>query len=162
MMKGEFHNIDPVWSPESGILILGSFPSRKSREEAFFYAHPQNRFWRMLATVLDRDVPKSVDEKKRLILDNGLALWDVLAYCEIELSKDGSIRNERPNDLNRILCGCRIRKILCNGRTAYSCFLKHDGQLGIPAVCMPSTSPANAACSFEKLVETWGKELREE
>ena len=97
------HPFPPLYDKDSKVLILGSFPSVKSREMKFFYGHPQNRFWKVIARIFDQENPTSIEEKKKLILDNNLALWDVIASCEIEGSSDSSIHDVIPNDLNRIL-----------------------------------------------------------
>ena len=111
-----YHPFGPLYNKESRILILGSFPSVKSREQNFFYGHPQNRFWKVIAALYEQPLPQTIEEKKQLILDNGLALWDSIASCEITGSSDSSIRNARANDINVILESCNIEKIYCNGR----------------------------------------------
>jgi len=154
------HPIPPVFDGNSKILILGSFPSVKSREENFFYGHPQNRFWRMLARIFDASVPQTVEEKKRLLLSNNIALWDVIASCDIEGSADSSIKNATPNDLSVILEIADITKIFVNGKTAekyYNRYIKP--KIKREAVCLPSTSPANAAWSFDRLVRVWREEI---
>lgn len=150
------HSIPPVFDEESNILILGSFPSVKSREEQFFYGHPQNRFWRVLAEVLGAPCPKTVDEKKGLLLEHRIALWDVIGACEITGSADTSIRNAVPNDLSVIFEAADIRSIYLNGKTAkqyYDRYLRD--RFSREGICLPSTSPANAAWSLERLVEIW-------
>ena len=150
------HPIPPVFDENSRILILGSFPSVKSREQQFFYGHPQNRFWRVLAGVLDCPVPGTVPEKKNLLLFHGIALWDVIARCEISGSADASIRNAVPNDLTEILRTGQIERIYCNGGTAAALYRKHLlPHTGMEAVTLPSTSPANARCSVNNLIEAW-------
>ena len=150
------HPIPPLWSPDSRCLILGSFPSVKSRQACFFYGHPQNRFWAVMAALTERPVPQSIEEKKRLILENGFALWDVIASCEITGSSDSSIRNVVPNDLQAILSGSRITRIFCNGATAHRLYRKYqEPQTHLPALCLPSTSPANAAWRLPELTERW-------
>ena len=151
-----FHPIAPVYDAHSRILILGSFPSVKSRESMFFYGHPRNRFWKVLAAVLECPVPTTVEEKRRLLLDNGIALWDVIASCEITGSADSSIRNVVPNDLRPILEQADIKTIFVNGKTAEKYFrMYQEPALGRPAVCLPSTSPANASWSLERLTQAW-------
>ena len=151
-----FHPIAPVYDAHSRILILGSFPSVKSREAMFFYGHPRNRFWKVLAAVLECPVPTTVEEKRRLLLDNGIALWDVIASCEITGSADSSIRNVVPNDLRPILEQADIKTIFANGNTAEKYFrMYQEPALGRPAVCLPSTSPANASWSLERLTQAW-------
>ena len=154
------HPIPPLFSPDSERLILGSFPSIKSREAMFFYGHPQNRFWRILAALYDAPVPKSIEEKTRLILDHGLALWDVIASCEIVGSSDSSITNAVANDLRPILAGSRVTQIFCNGTTSYRLYGRYIQPVtGIEAVYLPSSSPANATWSLDRLIETWGEKL---
>ena len=150
----EQHNIPPVWNEHSRVLILGSFPSVKSREGRFFYHHPQNRFWKVLAAVLDCPVPKTVEEKTAMLLRHRIALWDVIASCEITGSSDSSIRNAVPNDLSQI--HAPIAAIFCNGQTAHKLYQKHlRAQTNREATLLPSTSPANAAWTQEKLTEYW-------
>ncbi len=152
------HPIPPLYDENSRILILGSFPSVKSRETAFFYGHPQNRFWRVLAAVFDCDVPKTVEQKKKLVFDNGLALWDVIGGCDVQGSSDSTIKNTVPNDLSVILDNADIKMIFANGRTAEKYYNKYTKPItGIDIECLPSTSPANAAWSFERLTESWNK-----
>ena len=150
------HPIEPVFDENSKVLILGSFPSVKSREAQFFYGHPQNRFWRVLAAVFEDAVPESTETKKACLLAHGVALWDVIASCEIAGSSDATIRNVSVNDVGRILDTAQIRTIFVNGKTAekyYNRYLRPV--LGRDAVCLPSTSPANASWSMERLVEAW-------
>ncbi|MBE6623871.1 MAG: DNA-deoxyinosine glycosylase [Ruminococcaceae bacterium] len=150
------HPFPPLYNKNSKVLILGSFPSVKSREEMFFYGHPQNRFWKVISAVFECDVPKTVEEKKRLLLKNGIALWDVIESCEIVGSSDSSIKNVKVNDLSKIFTEADIKKIFVNGKTAEKYFKKYiKTQIKRDAVCLPSTSPANAAWSFERLVEEW-------
>ena len=150
------HEIPPLYDAHAKILILGSFPSVKSREGHFFYNHPQNRFWRMLAAVTGEETPGSIPEKRAFLLRNGIALWDVIASCEIQGSSDSSIRNVVPNDIRPILETADIRQIYVNGGTAEKLYKKYIFPVtGRTAVRLPSTSPANAACSLEKLMEQW-------
>ena len=151
------HPFPPVYDERSKILILGSFPSVKSREQAFFYGHPQNRFWRVLAAVLGEAAPGSVAEKTDLLLRRGVALWDVVGRCAIAGSADASIGDVTANDLSPILREADIRAIFCNGAAAYTYYEKLcRAPLGRGAVKLPSTSPANARWSLARLVETWG------
>ena len=150
------HPFPPLYDENSKILILGSFPSVKSREQLFFYGHPQNRFWRVVAQVHGAPVPQSIEEKRSFLLARGIALWDVIASCSITGSSDASIKDVCANDLTPILNGAGIERIFVNGRTAekyYNQYIKP--KLGREAICLPSTSPANAAWSVEKLVEAW-------
>ena len=150
------HPFPPLYDKNSGILILGSFPSVKSREQEFFYGHPRNRFWMTLAGVLSRPVPETVEEKKAFLKENHIALWDVIKSCEIRGSSDSSIKNVTPNDLSRILSDADIRRIYCNGTTSYRYFCKYQQKtLGVEAVKLPSTSPANAAYSLSRLIDEW-------
>lgn len=150
------HPFGPLFNENSHVLILGSFPSVKSREQNFFYGHPQNRFWKVIAAVLNQPVPGSVEEKKQLILENGLALWDSIASCEIAGSSDSSIRNARANDISIILDSCNIVQIYCNGRKSHELYRKYIGpETGREAVCLPSTSPANAQWTLDKLIKAW-------
>jgi hypoxanthine-DNA glycosylase len=147
------HPIEPIYDSNSRILILGSFPSVKSREEGFFYGHPQNRFWRVIAAVFEDEVPANVPQKRDFLLRNRVALWDVIASCEITGSSDASIRNVQVNDLSRILNTADIRNIYVNGKTAEKLFKKNIKAYN--ATVLPSTSPANAAWSLERLTEEW-------
>ncbi len=159
-MEWMTHPFPPLYDKDSQILILGSFPSVRSREQRFFYGHPQNRFWKVIAAVYGERVPETIEEKKRLILNHRLALWDVIAACEIEGSSDASIRNARPNDLSEIFGNASIKKIIVNGRTAEKLYKKYiEPVSGVTAAALPSTSPANAAWKLEMLTETWGREL---
>ena len=150
------HPFPPLYNKDSKILILGSFPSVKSREQMFFYGHPQNRFWKVVSSVFERDEPETIEEKKQLLYENGVALWDVIASCEIAGSSDSSIKNVKVNDISKILKESDIRQIFVNGKTAEKYFKKYtQAQINREAVCLPSTSPANAMWSLEKLVEAW-------
>ena len=150
------HNIPPVFDKNSRVLILGSFPSVKSREGEFFYHHPQNRFWRVLAAVCGEETPGTIPEKRALLLRHRIALWDVIASCEITGSSDASIKNAVPNDLRRILEAAPIDRICTNGQTAHRLYQKYLAeQTDLPETALPSTSPANAAWSLERLTEAW-------
>ena len=150
------HPIPPLYNKESEILILGSFPSVKSREAAFFYGHPQNRFWKVTSAVFEEETPVTISEKKDFLYRNHIALWDVIGSCDIEGSADSSIKNVKPNDLTIILDNTNIRKIFVNGRTAEKYYIKYiEPVINIKAICLPSTSPANAAWSIDKLIEEW-------
>ena len=152
------HPIPPFYNSDSEILILGSFPSVKSRETGFFYGHPQNRFWKVLAAICREDVPQTIEEKKAFLQRSRIALWDVIGSCEIEGSSDASIRGVVPNDLRVILDHAPIRTICVNGKTAYRYYEKYmRPKNGREAVCLPSTSPANAAWSLEKLQAERGR-----
>ncbi len=150
------HSIAPVFDQNSRILILGSFPSVKSREVGFFYGHPQNRFWLTLATLFGEPLPKTTAEKRTFLLSHGIALWDVIASCEIIGSSDNSIRNAVPNDLHEILNVAPIEHIYTNGKTADRLYKQYlEAQIGRTAHCLPSTSPANAAWTRERLLDAW-------
>lgn len=154
------HPIPPFCAEGARVLILGSFPSVKSRESGFFYGHPQNRFWRVLAQVFEDTVPTTLEEKKAFLTSHGIALWDVIASCRIEGSADSSIRDVVPNDIASLMQTHNIRAIFTNGKTANALYEKHiHPTLGMTAACLPSTSPANAAWSVEKLVNAWRNEF---
>ena len=155
------HPLDPIFNERSEILILGSFPSVASREAAFYYGNPQNRFWRVLAEIFGKSLPTGNDERRKLILSNHLALWDVIASCRIRGSSDSAIADVVPNDLSRILANAPIKKIIVNGRTAEKYYLKFlYQQTGILPTVLPSTSPANAAWSIERLIDAWREAVR--
>lgn len=150
------HPIEPVYDKNSRILILGSFPSVKSREENFFYGHPKNRFWRILSAVFDDTEPVSTEEKQSFLLKHGIALWDVIASCDIKDSSDSSIKNVVANDISIILSGSDIKGIYTNGKTSEKYYNKYIfPKIMRPSVCLPSTSPANAAFSIERLYNEW-------
>ena len=150
------HPFEPVFDAKCRVLILGSLPSVKSRQNDFYYGHPQNRFWRVLAAALGEPVPRTIADKKRLLLTHHIALWDVIASCEIVGSSDSSIQNAVANDLTVILSAAPIECILTNGKTAGKLYDRYIlPQIGKPAVCLPSTSPANAAWTLEKLISAW-------
>lgn len=150
------HPIPPVYDHHSKILILGSFPSVKSRETAFFYGHPQNRFWQVLSAVLQTPEPHTIEEKRAFLLSHGVAVWDVIASCDIIGSADSSIKHVVPNDLTRILEQAEIHAIFVNGKTAEKYYNKYiKNTIGRTAICLPSTSPANAAWSVERLQNEW-------
>jgi TDG/mug DNA glycosylase family protein len=160
-MERQWHGFGPVFDRDSRILILGSFPSVKSRAVQFYYGHPNNRFWKVLSEVLGEALPETTEEKRNMVLKHHIALWDVLESCEIEGSSDASIRGEEPVDIRVITDSCRIEKIFTNGAAAkknYDRFLKD--KTGREAICLPSTSPANAAWSLAKLTEKWNGELK--
>lgn len=159
-MSSIIHPFSPLYDENSEILILGSFPSVKSREEMFFYGHPQNRFWRVIAAVTESKVPENISEKRELLLKNRIALWDVISSCEITGSSDSSIKNVVPNDISEILKNSKIKRIYVNGKTSEKYYNKYIREkTGINAVCLPSTSPANAKCTLEKLQEEWKRIL---
>ena len=152
----------PVYNEHSRALILGTWPSPKSREMSFYYGHPQNRFWPMLAALTGEPVParEDIEAKKKIILRHGLALWDTLESCTITGASDASIRDVVPNDIAGLLAKAPIEAVFCNGATAYKIYTKYlEPVSGIPAVRLPSTSPANAAAYFAALCGAWGKAL---
>lgn len=155
-MESIQHPIPPVYDKNSKILILGSFPSVKSREGCFFYHHPQNRFWKTLAAVLEQPLPESIEEKRSFLLANRIAVWDTIASCTIEGSSDSSIKNVVPNDLSIILSAAPNLQIFCNGAASHRYYRKYQEKLtGRQALRLPSTSPANAAWSLERLKNEW-------
>ena len=152
------HEFDAFFDKDSRVLILGTIPSPKSREQGFYYGHPQNRFWKVLADVLGDDVPQTVKERKDFLTRHNIALWDVLESCEIKGASDVSIRNARPNDMNRILQAADIRAIFATGAKAAQLYKKLCfPECGVEAVRLPSTSPANCGCSYEKLREAYSQ-----
>ena len=156
----QIHPFPPLYDADSRVLILGSFPSVKSREAMFFYGHPQNRFWKLMALLFEPEgeAPRTIAQKAALMKRNRLALWDTIASCEITGSSDSSITNVVANDLRPILEAARIRQIYCNGKTSYNLYMKYcRPQTGRDAIALPSTSPANAAWNMERLLEAWGQ-----
>ena len=152
------HPFPALYGADSKILILGSLPSVKSREQNFFYGHPQNRFWKMLAAVLGEKIPETIEEKKELLHRNHIALWDTIYSCDIIGSSDSSIKNAVPNDFSFILKTAPIRQIYTNGGTAYKLYHKYCEKVtGFEAVKLPSTSPANASYSLERLISQWNQ-----
>ncbi len=150
------HSIDPVFDEHCRVLILGSFPSVRSREVGFYYGHPQNRFWNTLFHIFGGERPRSIEEKRAFLLANGIALWDVIASCEISGSSDASIKGAVPNDLSALLARAPIERIFTNGGTAHKLYQTYlFSQTGIPDIPLPSTSPANAAWTQERLDGAW-------
>lgn len=155
------HTFDPVYNSESKILILGSFPSVKSRKNHFYYGHPQNRFWKVLASVLEWNVPITIEEKKQMLLENGVAIWDVIASCSIVGSSDTSIKDVVVNDFSSILEESKIENIYVNGTKAYELYHRYaEEKTGIKAIKLPSTSPANAAWNLERLCAAWAEKIK--
>lgn len=154
------HPFPPLYDANSEILILGSLPSVKSREQMFFYGHPQNRFWKVMSAVLGEALPTTIEQKKQMLLKHRIALWDTIYSCDIIGSSDSSIKNVTPTDLRRILKESKVQRIFCNGGTSGRYFQKYQQKvLGMEATVLPSTSPANAAFSVEKLIRIWGEAL---
>ena len=163
------HPIPPVWNSESRILILGTMPSPKSREAGFFYMHPQNRFWSVMAEVFGEtlahpnnapDHTAAIEERRAFLLRHHLAMWDVLASCEITGAADSSIKNAIPNDFSEILENSKVRQIICTGKTSFNlwqknCAALYEPRYNLTVHCLPSTSPANAQWSKEKLIEEY-------
>jgi len=157
---GEYRHIEhpfpPLYDDKAKVLILGSFPSAKSREQRFFYGHPQNRFWKVMAAVFSDSVPSDIPEKREFLLSHGVAVWDVIQSCDIIGSSDSSIRNALPTDLRAIFEHSQVSHVFANGKTAGKLYDRFQYPVtGIPALVLPSTSPANAAYSLEKLTEEW-------
>lgn len=154
-IKGErIEGFAPFWYPDSRLLILGSFPSVKSRAEGFYYGNPQNRFWRTVCGFFGEETARGTEEKKDFLRRRQIALWDVVLSCEIAGSADASIREERCADVAGLVRGSAVEAVLCNGKTAYS-LLMRGGALPVRTVCMPSTSPANPRFSHK----AWEREL---
>jgi len=153
------HPIPPFFDAESEILILGSFPSIKTRESGFFYGHPQNRFWKLMTEIFEEEkIPVSTEEKKALLARNHIALWDSIHSCDIVGSSDSSIKNAVPNDFRVILDTAKIRQIFTNGKKSHEIYRRYCfPQTGMEDICLPSTSPANAAWTMEKLIKEWNR-----
>lgn len=150
------HPIPPLYNEKSEILILGSFPSIKSRESRFFYGHPQNRFWKLIARLYNEEQPETIDDKKAIILKHKLALWDTIQSCTITGSSDSSIKDVKTNDIQKIINESKITRIFTNGTTSYNLYEKFVyPQTKIHAIKLPSTSPANAVYTLDKLAEKW-------
>lgn len=150
------HTFEPVFNKNSKILILGSFPSVKSRENNFYYGHPQNRFWKVLAQVLEDEIPRTIEEKKVFLLKHHIAVWDVIESCSIIGSSDTSIKDVVVNDFSKVLAHSAVETIYVNGGKAYELYHRYaEKQIGLAAVKLPSTSPANAAWNLERLCEAW-------
>lgn len=152
------HDFEPVFDENSKVLILGTFPSVKSRENRFYYGHPQNRFWKVIAGLTESEVPQTIEEKKKLLLEHGIAIWDVIESCDIIGSSDSSIKNVVPADIERVVANSKIQNIYANGGTAKKLYEKYSQKkTGREIIGLPSTSPANAAYSLERLLECWQK-----
>lgn len=150
------HDFEPVFDENSKVLILGTFPSVKSRENQFYYGHPQNRFWKVIAGLIESEVPQTIEEKKKLLLEHGIAIWDVIESCDIIGSSDSSIKNVVPADIERVVANSKIQNIYANGGTAKKLYEKYSQKkTGREIIGLPSTSPANAAYSLERLLECW-------
>ena len=150
------HPFDPIYDRDSRILILGTFPSVKSREVQFYYGHPRNRFWKILSTLFGEATPQTIDEKIEFLKAHHIALWDTCAACDIDGSSDAAIKNAVPNDISPILKTAGIRAVFCGGKTAARLYERHLlPTTGITAITLPSTSPANAACKDDDLLRAW-------
>lgn len=157
------HTFGPVYNKNSKILILGSFPSVKSRELNFYYGHPQNRFWKLMSKIYNEEIGDEIDIKKQFLSKNNIALWDSLKSCEIKGSSDASITNVEINNIEELIKKSNISKIIFNGKTAYNLFVKNadmNKYSNLEIRILPSTSPANAAYSLDKLFDIWSKELK--
>lgn len=160
MEKSQFitHPISPFFDSDSKVLVLGSFPSVKSREQGFFYGNPQNRFWQVLSKVFDDEIPATVEQKKMFLKKHNVALYDVIFSCEITGSSDSSIKNVKPSDVSEMVSKSKIKKVFLNGKTAGKLYEKYlAANVKLPFETLPSTSPANAAFSVQKLVSEWEK-----
>lgn len=155
------HPFEPIVAKNSRILILGSFPSVKSREIQFYYGHKQNRFWKVVAHVCHCVVPQTIEEKREMLYQNRIAVWDVLESCEIEGSADASIRHPVVHDIARVIADTEVTAVFFNGKTAYQMYQRYGTPIVVPTKALPSTSPANAAFSLEKLCDVWKRELGE-
>lgn len=156
------HPFEPIYSDKSKILILGSFPSVKSREKKFYYSHPQNRFWKLIANIFNEEIPNTIEEKINLILNNNLAIWDSIKSCEITGSMDSSIQNVKCGNINSLIAETGIKKVIFNGNKAAEVYYKYNKKIEeIEYITLPSTSSANATYSFEKLYVVWKKEFKE-
>lgn len=156
------HGFEPVFDKHSKILILGTLPSVKSRENQFYYGHPHNRFWKVLKALTGW--PKdllTIEDKKEMLLQSGIAVWDVIKSCHITGSSDSSIKNVTPNDLTLILKAAPIKMIYANGNKAYELYNRYcKDTIPLPVEKLPSTSPANAACSLDKLIQIWENQIK--
>ena len=154
------HPFNPIYNNESKILILGSFPSVKSREINFYYGHPQNRFWKILGNIFNEKIQNNTDKKIDFLLKHKIALWDTIKSCQINASSDSSIKNATINDISTIILNSNIKAIFCNGNTSYKIFLKYyKDKINVPVICLPSSSPANAKYSLDTLTNIWKNEI---
>lgn len=150
------HTFKPVWNENSKVLVLGTFPSVKSREYGFYYGHPQNRFWKVAAAITGQNLPVTIKDKKELLLGSGIAVWDVIAKCSIKGSSDSSIKDVTVNNIKSLLSGSNIHRIYANGAKAYELYMKYSyKETGKEIMRLPSTSPANAVYTLEKLIKAW-------
>ncbi|MHC1735345.1 MAG: DNA-deoxyinosine glycosylase [Erysipelotrichaceae bacterium] len=155
------HPLVPIFDEHSNLLILGTFPSVKSREANFYYANPQNRFWKVLGAIVKEESPKTDDEKRRMLLKHRIALWDVVYSCDIVGSSDSSIQNVIPNDIRGLIAKTSITKLYANGARAMELYQKHcESEIGLPIALLPSTSPANASMTLPRLIKRWEEVLK--
>ena len=155
------HTFEPIYDESSRILILGTLPSVKSREDNFYYGHPQNRFWTVLSAIVKCEIPFSVEQKKRMLISSNIAVWDVISECDIVGSSDSSIKNVVPTDIMSVIVGSDIKALFANGKTAEKLYNKYQKPLtGIDIIALPSTSPANASWSTARLTEEWRANIR--
>ena len=157
------HTLGPVYNKNSKILILGSFPSVKSHELNFYYGHPQNRFWKLMSKIYNEEIGDEIDLKKQFLLKNNIALWDSLKSCEIKGSSDASITNVEINNIEELIKKSNISKIIFNGKAAYNLFVKNADMTkysNLEIRILPSTSPANAVYSLDKLFDIWSIEFK--
>lgn len=156
------HPFKPIYNKDSIVLILGSFPSIKSREINFYYGHPQNRFWKILENIYNEKIENNTESKIKFLIRNNIALWDIVKECDIVSSSDSSIKNAIPNDINMVVKESNIKAIFCNGNTSYKLFMKYfkDNFKGIDIICLPSSSPANAKFSLQALTNIWKNEFK--
>lgn len=151
-----YHEFQPVYDENSKILILGSIPSVKSRELGFYYMHPQNRFWKIIAHLFDESVPDTIQGRKNMLLTHNIALWDVLKSCNIKGSADSTIKHAQTNNIAELIEKTKIKKVFLNGKTAFKYYDSFSNSKTLcEYYCLPSTSSANAACSFSELVTQW-------
>ena len=154
------HTFEPIYNAQSKILILGTFPSVKSREGNFYYNHPQNRFWKVMSTLLGNPLPITIEEKKEMLLQYHIAIWDVIYSCDIQGSSDSSIQNVVPNEIAKVLTESNIKSIYANGGKAYDLYYRYCYEsTKYDIIKLPSTSPANASYSIDKLVECWSNTI---
>lgn len=154
------HPFNPIYNNKSKILILGSFPSIKSREINFYYGHPQNRFWKILGNIFNEKISNITEDKINFLLSHNIAIWDTIKSCEIKASSDSHIKNATVNDINIIISNSNIKAIFCNGNVSYKIFLKYyKDKVNIPIICLPSSSPANARYSLDNLTNIWKNEI---
>lgn len=154
------HPFEPIINPESRVLILGSLPSVKSREQGFYYGHPQNRFWKVISAICGCECPTTIDDKRALLQNNYIAAYDSIYECDIIGSADSTIENVVATDISKLIAGTNIGIIYCNGSTSYKYCVKYNQDLNVPIVCLPSTSPANAAWNIDALVSAWSRVMR--